>query len=95
MPYIQKVYREVYRESVEKLADLLARQAKENDDKDLTGHLNFVFCLILAEILKRRKMGYKLLSSMRAALEDASAEFYRRVMVPYEDRKIEQNGDVF
>lgn len=30
-----------------------------------------------------------------AALEATKLEFYRRVIAPYEDRKCQENGDVF
>jgi hypothetical protein len=35
------------------------------------------------------------LSEVLAALEATKLEFYRRVLVPYEKRKREENGDVY
>lgn len=35
------------------------------------------------------------LDAMLGALEGAKAEFYRRVAVPYEERKAAENGDVY
>jgi len=37
---------------------------------------------------------FKTLSDVITALECAKLEFYRREMAPYEDKKIEENGDV-
>jgi hypothetical protein len=37
---------------------------------------------------------YARLSAIRGAISDASDEFYRRVMVPYEEAKIVEHGDV-
>jgi len=34
-------------------------------------------------------------SVIRAAMNDASDEWYRRKMAPYEDKKIQENGDVY
>jgi hypothetical protein len=32
---------------------------------------------------------------MTGVIENVKTEFYRRVAVPYEDKKIADNGDVF
>ena len=40
-------------------------------------------------------MGYTTASHIRAGFDDASAEWYRRVMAPYEDIKCTENGDVY
>lgn len=40
-------------------------------------------------------LGYRAINDIIGALEGAKLEFYRRVAVPYEDTKIEQNGDVY
>lgn len=38
---------------------------------------------------------YEHLAVVRGALSNAADEFYRRVITPFEDMKIAQNGDVF
>ena len=38
---------------------------------------------------------YQTMNDIIGALEGAKLEFYRRVVVPYENDKIEQNGDVY
>lgn len=38
---------------------------------------------------------YQNINDILGALEGAKLEFYRRVVVPYEDKKIEENGDVY
>lgn len=38
---------------------------------------------------------YKDLNDAIGALEACKLEFYRRVIVPYEDQKIKSNGDVY
>lgn len=39
--------------------------------------------------------GYAEMSAARAVLHDAADEFYRKVMVPYEDGKCALNGEVY
>ena len=41
------------------------------------------------------KVSYSLINEVTGALENAKLEFYRRVVVPYEDMKIKINGDVY
>ena len=48
-----------------------------------------------APINEKPKVNYQLLNDVIGALEGAKAEFYRRVVVPYEDLKIKENGDVY
>lgn len=38
---------------------------------------------------------YAHLAEVMAAVENAKLEFYRRVVAPFEDQKIKDNGDVF
>ena len=59
-----------------------------------TGDLTFLF-YALAKKVSDKKLSYDTLSRIRAALQDAHDEFYRRICVPYEDKKIEENGDVY
>lgn len=38
---------------------------------------------------------YQTINDIIGALECAKQEFYRRVVIPYEDKKIQENGDVY
>ena len=93
MPYIKQSDRQIYDHSITRLANILA--TVDEDGPNLTGELNYVISKLLAEILKIRGKSYGRMSALRAALDDASMEFYRRVMANYEDLKIEENGDVY
>lgn len=42
-----------------------------------------------------KSAGYIELNDVVGVMEAAKLEFYRRVVVPYEDIKITENGDVF
>ena len=47
------------------------------------------------DIIAHLKPSYQVLSDAVAAANDANTEFYRRVIFPYEDHKIRENGDIF
>lgn len=58
------------------------------------GELNFVVSLLAAEYVERKGLSYKVLAEVQAALHGALVEFERRVVGPYEDTRIEVNGDL-
>jgi len=64
------------------------------------GELNFAITALCIEYLQARKehngeWRYQELNDVLGALEGAKLEFYRRVAVPYEQKKIRENGDVY
>jgi hypothetical protein len=65
------------------------------DALENAGELNYIFTTeILGYIIKHGK-SYQTFNDILGALEGAKQEFYRRVVAPYEDEKIKQNGDVY
>lgn len=58
------------------------------------GEMNYLITRFLMAWLPTEP-GYADYSRVRAVLQDVSDEFYRRLMIPYEDYKIALNGDVF
>lgn len=62
---------------------------------DSPGTLNYFFtCAAIAYVNEKGK-SYTTLSEALSAFEAAKLEFYRRAVVPYENKKIEENGDVY
>ena len=59
------------------------------------GELNFLLTLIVLDYYESEGKGYAKINDILGALEGAKLEFYRRVAVPYEDKKIAENGDVY
>lgn len=60
------------------------------------GELNYLITMGLqAYITRRGGVNYALLNEVVGVLECVKAEFNRRVVAPYEDKKIAQNGDVY
>ena len=55
----------------------------------------FLITHMLTEYAKDKTINYTLLNEIMGVLESAKQEFYRRMVVPYEDEKKEQNGDVY
>lgn len=106
MPYISRGLRPGLDAGIEQLvAALLLSHDSEGKDASALGSMNYIFSRIMALYLMLTHEGdegippdpitYERLKNVRAVLSDASAEFYRRIMEPYEDGKIETNGDVF
>jgi hypothetical protein len=87
MPYIKMEDRPKYEKSLSELISTLKSQPVESID----GELNYIITRILKESYPLR---YFNLNRAMGVLECCKLEFYRRVAAPYEDTKIEQNGDV-
>ena len=58
------------------------------------GELNYCITKLLVSYWIE-KGNYQGINDILGALEGAKMEFYRRVAVPYEDKKIFENGDVY
>lgn len=59
------------------------------------GDLNYTICELVGRlILNSEKISYTTMSEWIDGVHDAEAELRRRILEPYEDLKIEQNGDV-
>jgi hypothetical protein len=58
------------------------------------GELNYVVSQIVADYVIRKGLKYAVLAEVVAALQGSLDEFTRRIVGPYEDAKIEENGDI-
>jgi hypothetical protein len=59
------------------------------------GELNYVITHAIDAYIAHRGLKYETLNAIVGALECAKLELYRRVAAPYEDTKIDSNGDVY
>lgn len=64
------------------------------------GELNYIISRAVNAFMRNHqkrggKINYELMNSVVGALECAKAEFMRRFLFKYEDKKIVQNGDVY
>jgi len=64
-------------------------------EPETTGELNYCFSTLCIDYLVLKGKSYSTLNDIIGALECAKLEITRRLIVPYEDKKIEENGDVF
>lgn len=83
MPYIKKEDRTKFDKGLEELAP-----AKN------PGELNYLITMLLHRYMNYNGHNYQNCNDVLGALSGASNEFYRRKVAPYEDKKIEENGDV-
>lgn len=81
MPYIKNNIRVSLREAPEMI---------EN-----AGELNYSFTMVILNYTDNKKLSYATINDIMGALEGAKLEFYRRVVVPYEEKKMKENGDVY
>ena len=87
MPYIKKGDRAEIDVELDALLNAL--------DSTNAGELNYVITRVLTNHLRFQKVGYTELNKLIGVLECAKLELYRRLAAPYEDKKIEENGDVY
>lgn len=87
MPYIMPEEREKFKELINHLVVTL-----DEDPDNIAGNLNFVVTTILKKLSK--DLRYKKANELMGALECIKQEYYRRVVAPYENKKIKKNGDV-
>jgi len=59
------------------------------------GELNYQITVLIDEYVASHGLSYQHINDVMGVLDSAGKEFYRRVAVPYEDRKCAQNGDVY
>jgi len=82
MPYIKKERRD-------DLLDMIGKPAQT------PGELNFLVTSLIKDYIEVKGLNYQTINDIKGALGCAWDEFYRRKGIPYEDKKIEENGDVW
>ena len=88
MPYILSKERDKLKPATDAAAAVI--------DKDTTaGDLNYMISLMAKAYIDAKGLRYEHLNAVVGALDSAKAEFQRRVVAPYEDKKIAENGDVY
>ena len=64
------------------------------------GELNYAITKLISNYIRAKcnvtgPITYQVINDILGALGGAGQEFYRRIVVPYEEKKIKQNGDVY
>ena len=86
-PYIRQSKRVKYESCIQEILKILKGVPVEKVD----GELSYVITRILKGLYEPSYFNY---NRALGVLEAAKHEFYRRIVAPYEDRKMEENGDV-
>lgn len=89
MPYIKQRQRESLQPLLEQIGEKLFEYCYDE------GVINYLVTQMLTGYVWFHGKKYKVLSHARGIVQDVSDEFYRRVVVPYEQEKCETNGDVY
>lgn len=84
MPYITREQREKALKT--KLKDLCTQELN-------AGQINYIISILLKQQFLNNRC-YTKANDLVGAIECAKQEFIRRYVNPYEDEKIEQNGDI-
>jgi len=84
MPYIPPKDREPFTESLAGCVPYMNRK----------GDLTYCVYFLALEMARSRGMNYTNISTAISCLEDAAEELRRRYLNPYEDLKIQENGDI-
>jgi hypothetical protein len=88
MPYIKQEDRPRYDKLIQQVVGVLADLPPEK----LDGHLNYFITRLLVTLYRPSYFNY---NRVQGLLECIKQEFYRRRVAPYEDKKMEQHGDVY
>lgn len=94
MPYIKQELRDQIDNNIETLVHNINSLSKT--DVDFAGILNYTISSLVSQILlsKFDRLRYWHSPMVRGVLMDVADEFYRRIVSPYEDEQIKNNGDV-
>ena len=60
-----------------------------------TGELNYQLTRLLMAYLDNKGESYSTYNDISGAMNECMAEFRRRKIVPYEDKAIDKNGDIW
>lgn len=89
MPYITQNERD----KIDNVIDSLITEINKTSDENLSGVLNYTMTRIISASMKNN-VRYNKINNLIGVLECVKMELYRRVAAPYEDKKIDCNGDV-
>jgi hypothetical protein len=90
MPYIP----EEERKEIEYSLNTLKAYLGISEDLPL-GKLNYIVSTLISHLIEIHGTSYTIGNNLIGVLECAKHELYRRILSPYEDSKIELNGDVY
>lgn len=84
MPYILDEDREKFDRSIETLTQII----------NAKGDLNYTICELVGRLILKTKISYTQISEWIDGVHGAERELTRRILDPYEVKKMIENGDV-
>jgi hypothetical protein len=91
MPYIKEEDRKKFKDCPTSYSNLILELASRCTNE---GELNYLITSLCLHYLNKKGESYKRYNSIIGVLECAKLELYRRYVSKYEDKKIEENGDL-
>jgi len=96
MPYIEEINKKKYEAILGMLENTWKAEYRLNYSGAPIGEINYLITSILLIYLRVfTTQSYSVYNSILGVLEAIKQEFYRREVVPYENKKIRKNGDVY
>lgn len=92
MPYVKQAIRDSLDDKISDLADVI-NHLHRIEGRDRDGMLNYTVTKLLLQCYPN--VSYKTLNEAVGVLECCKLEFYRRQCAPYENSKVDENGDVY
>lgn len=92
MPYINQTNREQLDPVIDQIVEVLA-ELNHGAVNNTQGNINYIITRLL-HLVYGADGNYQNINNAIGILQCAQLEYYRKVAGPYEDRKIEQNGDI-
>jgi len=90
MPYIAKEKRAFWFDGLDIIMDKLADNAPVS-----AGVINYLITELILFYIKTIGEDYEAYNTAIGILECVKQELYRRAVAPYEDKKIQENGDIY
>lgn len=90
MPYIHFSKRLEFDQEI----DNLVAKIKDKNNDDLAGTLNYIISRLTWKLCTDSCLCYARMNTIIGALECVKTEFYRRIAAPYENKKIDSEGDI-
>lgn len=108
MPYIKKILKQGLKQEIEALSDKIVRVCEATNEPHMNraGLMNYTFTMLIKNVYETYHqhelndsdqssgVRYADYNEVIGMLESCKLEFYRRHVSPYEDKKIQKNGDV-
>ncbi len=89
MPYIKQEDKSKFSMSLDHLYETMQNHGIT------PGELNYLFTELSKYYIMTKGSSYTHMNDVMGSLEGCKLEFYRRVVAPYEDMKIKENGDIY